>query len=228
MNIILCHPFDQDAIWLYLELKKGGTPVELLAPEQILTSREWTQSLDNGSGGFALAVRDGLTIKSGEIDFFFNRTQLVDAPIWRHAAEREREYVRSEMTAMLMSWLYQVQRECLMINPPVGHSLCGAAWSRAQWMKAAFDAGFTDAADGSATGDDKVLVVGGKVLSGLKSRKLAQRCVDLARIAQSPLLEIAVRDSGSTFTGANPLPAFRGHGKKFLVLIQHQLSRKTR
>jgi len=230
MNIIFCHPFDKDAIWLYLELKKSKIAVELLTPEQVLMSRHWTQALDNSSEDFSLSLHNGLTLKGGQINFFFNRTQIVDAPIWRQAAEREREYVRSEMTALLMSWLYQVQQQCLMINPPVGHSLCGAAWSNAQWTKAAFDAGFTEAsaADHSQSMDtDKVLVVGGKAITKLRSRKLVQRCIDLARIAKSPLLEISVENNGNTFIGATALPTFRNHGRKFLALIYHQLSWKN-
>ena len=131
---------------------------------------------------------------------------------------------------MLMSWLYQVQQQCRMINPPVGHSLSGAAWAPAQWAKAAFDAGFSDVATPEAPPPNvaKVLVVGDKILAGSRSRKLAQRCIDLARIAQSPLLEICVGGDGTTFAAATPLPAFRSHGNEFLALIQHQLSWKQR
>lgn len=228
MNLILCHPFDRDAIWLYLELKKRGTPVQLLAPEQILMSKEWTQTLDSGGDDFVVSTQDGLSLKNGEIDFVFNRMQFVDAPVWRRVAEAEREYVRSEMSALMMSWLYQVQQKCPMINPPVGSNLCGVGWSKAEWAKTAFDAGFREAAVSGLqpANDERVLVVGGKVLSRLKDRNLAQRCIVLAQMAHSPLLEISVRDDGSTFTGATAFPAFRAYGEKFLALLHHQLNWK--
>jgi len=225
MNIVLCHPFDQDAIWLCLELRKAGAEIELLAPEQVLMAREWTQELDSDSDEFVLSIPDGLSIRSGDIEFLFNRTQFVDAPVWRHADEREREYVRSEMTAMMISWLYQVQQRCLMLNPPVGYSLCGAAWTDAQWTMTAFDAGFKEVVitkDRTAT-DDKVLVFNDEILSGLEDKELKWRCLNLASSAQSPLLEITVRNEGNMFTGATPFPALRAYGQPFLDMVQRRL-----
>jgi hypothetical protein len=225
MNIVFCHPSDRDAIWLYLELKKQGVAVQILAPEQLLMAREWTQSLGDRNDEFVVTTRDGTTIKSGEVRFFFNRAQFVDAPIWRRAREGDREYVRSEMTAMLMSWLHQVQQECLMINPPFDQSLCGTGWSEARWAKAAFEAGFQYVASAAQHQEgERVLVVGDHVTPGSESKEIASRCIRLAQIARSPLLEVRVGNSGNIFVSATAMPAFQDYGKGFLSLLHPYLS----
>lgn len=228
MHLIFCHPFDRDAIWLYLELKKQRTSVQLLAPEQLLMAREWTQSLGDGNDCCVVTTKDGTNIKSEELEFFFNRVQFVDAPVWRRAAESEREYVRSEMTAMLMSWLYQVQQQCLMINPPFGQSLCGPAWYDAQWAKAAFEAGFQNVSfDKQPNSIEKMLVVGTEAISELKSEDVAARCIRLAQAAHSQLFEVFMRENGNTFVSATAMPVFRAYGKDFLSLLQKYLSGNT-
>lgn len=228
MNVIFCHSYDQDAIWLYLELKKQGEPVHLLAPEQVLMAREWTQHLSDGDDGFVVTIHNGITIRSGEVDFFFNRAQYADAPVWQRAPIVEREYVRAEMTAMLMSWLHQIQQECLMINPPFGQSFCGAGWNDTQWAKAAFEAGFQNImSENPYNESEKILVVGSEVISGAKSRAVTTHCTRLAEIAQSPLIEVIVRDNGNTFVSATTKPAFRTYGNKFLSLLQKHLTGET-
>ena len=226
MYLIFCHPFDRDAIWLYLELKKRSETVQLLAVDQVLMAREWTQSMENGNEFFVVTTKDGTTIKSGELELFFNRVQFVDAPLWRRAPESEREYVRSEMTAMLMSWLHQVQQQCMMINPPFGQSLCGPPWYDAQWAKAAFEAGFQNVSfDKKLNNCEKMLVVGTEVISALNSETVAERCIRLARASRSQLCEVFMRDSGNTFVSATATPAFRAYGKVFLANLQQYLSR---
>ena len=226
MNIIFCHPHDQDALWLYLELRRSGRPVTLLAPEQVLQSGEWSQSLGDGEDGSIVVTTSGDTVRSTDIGYFVNRAQYVDAPVWRRAAVAEREYVRSEMTAFMMSWLFELQKRCLMINAPIGPSLCGPSWSRAQWQHAALAAGFsaTDDDDEEGEGEELTLVVGSKVIASQPRRGLAGRCIELARNVGSPWLEVRSRRSGREFVAANPVPSFRHHGRKFLALFDHQVS----
>ena len=226
MNIIFCHPHDQDALWLYLELRRSGRPVTLLTPEQVLQSREWSQSLGDGEDGSIVVTNSGDTVRSSDVGYFVNRAQYVDAPLWRRAAEGEREYVRSEMSALMMSWLFELQQHCLMINAPVGPSLCGPSWNRAQWQHAALAAGFADArsSDEGEEGDERTLVVGSKVIASPPRRGLAARCIELARAAGSPWLEVRSRRNGREFVTADPVPSFRHHGRKFLALFDHQVS----
>jgi hypothetical protein len=229
MNLILCHSSDRDAIWLHLNLRTLGIESHLIAPEQVLMAREWTQSLDDMEDDFLVETQGGLTLRSREIAFVFNRVQMIDAPIWRRTDDSEREYVRSEMTALFMSWLYQLQQQCVMINPPIGNSLSGVFWSEAQWTKAAFDAGFAGVElGGPQTGErEKVLVVGDQVISRHKDRKLAQRCIALSRLAQSPLLEIDIKDRGLIFGGGTTSPPLQVYGHDLLVLLCHQLTGKN-
>lgn len=226
MNLILCHQWDRDAIWLHLNLQQLGVDSHLVAPEQILMAKEWTQSLDDDE--FVIELNGGQTLHSGGIGFVFNRVQMVDAPLWRLAGEGEREYVRAEMTALLMSWLYQVQQQCSMINPPVGNSLSGVFWSEAQWTKAAFGAGFNDVALAcQQTGPmEKILVIDDEVITPLRDDHLHERCTALAKLAQSPLLEITVRDGGRTFIEGNPLPPLRVYGDTLLGILLRRITGK--
>jgi hypothetical protein len=220
MNLLLCHIFDEDSIWLYLELRKLNVDIIMLAPEQIFMAQEWTQMIETGFDDFTLTVKDGPTFRYGDISFIFNRIQFVDPPLWKLSSKKDRDYVRSELTAFLMSWLFQIGRQSLVVNPPVEHSLCGVSWPPELWAKAAYDSGFLDVEMNSSSAlHNTILVAKGMCMGGVLNRELEEKCLELSRVSQSPLLEIYLGKDNDTFIGATAVPLFRNYGKPFVDRI---------
>ncbi len=225
MNIILCHPQDRDAIWLHMELKQKQVPVHLLAPEQLLMADEWTQYIDTDSDSYRVKTKSGITLDNTERHFLFNRIQLAQSPIWNKAEETEKNYVQAELNAALMSLLYSMQRKSTILNPVVGYSLSGVYWSKDQWTKAAYEAGFEDVAitEESAIPYHSILVVDDKVIPNNTDEEVIEQALSLSKLAQTPLLEITFSRDGKQLTGANSFPALKKYGKELVDIIQQKM-----
>lgn len=225
MNIILCHPQDRDAIWLHTELKQKQVPVHLLAPEELLMAEEWTQYIDTDSDSYRIKTQSGITIDNSERHFLFNRTQLAQSPIWNKAQETEKNYVQAELNAALMSLLYSMQRKSTVLNPAVGYSLSGVYWSKDQWTKAAYEAGFEDVAIREETiiPYHSILVVDDTVIPESTDEEVIEQALSLSRIAQTPLLEINLGKDGKQLLGANSFPSLKKYGNVLIDLIQQKM-----
>jgi len=223
MNVILCHPEDQDAIWLYLALKKQNVRVELISPEELLMAEVWKQTINEDENNFYIKTKKGVEISNKSLTFLFNRVQMPKAPIWDKAAKVEKEYIYAEMNALLMSWLYQVQQICPVYNPTNGYSLSGVFWSKEQWSKAAFKAGFQNVVNttNEIGNTKKVLVVGKKIIANCYNNKLIDSCIKLSQAAQTPLLEVIVDENEYSFFGANAFPSISQYGDKLVALIKY-------
>ncbi|SFD05223.1 hypothetical protein [Algibacter pectinivorans] len=222
MNVILSHPQDSDAIWLYLELKKSHVDIELVSPEELLMAEEWTQHINNDEDLFYIKTKKGLEITNSNLNFLFNRTQMAIAPIWDKAKEPERQYVQSEMNALMMSWLAQVSKKGRIYNPGKGYSLSGVFWSKQQWANAAFKAGFNSASSEATALIEPVLVVGTKVITNYRNKTLIEHCIKLSMLAQTPLLEIYINKQDETqFLSANTYPELSKYGAKLIAILKH-------
>ncbi|MEP3839140.1 MAG: hypothetical protein ABJM36_15965 [Algibacter sp.] len=224
MNVILSHPQDTDAIWLYLELQKNHVEIELVSPEELLMAEEWTQNINNDDDQFYIKTKKGLEITHNNLNFLFNRTQIAIAPVWDKAQETERQYVQSEMNALMMSWLAQVNNKGRIYNPGKGYSLCGVYWSRQQWANAAYKAGFSSVSSENNlnVNQESVLVIGKKVISNCCNKQLVENCVKLSLLAQTPLLEIYInKDDENQFVSANTYPALSKYGDKLIAILKH-------
>lgn len=228
MNLILCHSCDKDAIWLYLELKKLDAEVFMLAAEQVFMAAEWTQVLTSDSDDYVLDVNGFPAFRSGDISFLLNRTQLVEPPLWKLASEKDRNYVRSELTALLTSWLWQVKQQALVLNPFVGYNLCGVSWSNEQWTSAAYEAGFKNVASAREQQYGKppamCLVIEDTCLGLPIDYETEKRCFRLAKLAQSPLLEIYLQGDEQNFSWATPFPALRKYGYELVSTIHNLMT----
>lgn len=225
MNIILCHPQDKDAIWLYMELKKMKLPIELISPEQLLMADEWTQNITTESDDFYIKLKNGITIKSSDSHFLFNRTQFAMSPIWNKADKNEKNYVQAEMNALLISWLYQMQQKNTIYNPSVGYSLSGVYWTDQEWESAAYKSGFENVKIDSSykIPYDSLLVVGNKVISNIIGKKEVKNAISLSKIANTPILEIRISKNAKQFIGANSFPSLQQYGNKLIALIQNEM-----
>jgi hypothetical protein len=223
VHVVLCHPQDRDAIWLYLALKKTNPELVLVSPEELLLARSWTQRIESVHDDFDVTLSNGLRLASGQLGFLLNRMQAAEPVHWQKAGESDRQYVRSEVTAMLLAWLLQVEEHCLVMNPPVGFSLSGARWSTAEWTHAALDSGF-GADPGARHGDAaRTLVVGSECLIAGGGAALERRCLALSRRAGSPLLEIQHSLDGRTFHAATAHPELARYGAPLIALLGRKL-----
>ncbi|MDC1162162.1 hypothetical protein OAT18_01840 [Tenacibaculum sp.] len=224
MNIIVSHPQDQEAIWLYLALKNNDIPIEIISPEELLMAEEWTQSINNEEDNFYIKTKKGVEISGNNLNFVFNRIQIASSPIWEKAEETEKQYVHAEMNALMMSWLHLLQQKCNIYNPSVGYSLSGVFWSHEQWEKAAYVAGFESVLavkDQQYFESKKILVFGKKVIASCHNKNLIESCLELSRYAQTPFLEISVSEDETMFIRANTQPSLREYGSKLIAIIKH-------
>jgi hypothetical protein len=138
--------------------------------------------------------------------------------------EADRDYVATEVSAFLLSWL--ASRDCPVVNRPMPGCLAGPPWGERQWIAAAAAAGFRittsrpgELGDGRVT----VTVVGrqcfGEAASGLQTSSLR-----LAELAQVELLDVHFdsAEADASFVGANPFPPLSDIGVRtaLLALLQ--------
>lgn len=220
MNIILCHPQDNEAIWLYTELKKNGMFIELLSPEQLLLS-DWTQEISTDSESFEIETKSGLTLFPGNINLLINRTTSVNPIAWKNSDPKEKNYVQAELNAMLMAWLFQVNQKTRVLNPTVGYSLSGVTWKPNEWIKAGFQAGFDASNYGNALKHGvSSLLVNGEIITSLSTKtELLNKGQVLASISQTPLLEIVTDSTGTQLLFASTFPAFTSYGPAIVQLL---------
>lgn len=224
MNLILCHTDDREAIWLYTQLKKRDVEIELLSPEQLMMSEEWTQYVETESDSYTIKTKTGISIHSNEKHFLFNRTRQANAPIWHKSSETEKTYAASEMNAMVMGWLYQVQLKNILYNPPMGYSLSGAYWSKPQWTKAALSAGFEVVDSNHPEPQDKlILVVDNEVVGSKVAKKTEKRAVALSSISNTPFLQIRLRAEDENFKDADSFPTLRTFGSPLVDLLKNKI-----
>jgi hypothetical protein len=173
----------------------------LLGCEDMSTAG-WRHLLPGGRSQGA-AVVGGRVVPERDIRGVLVRRSWVFEGELGHIAADDREYVASEMSAFLQSWLAHL--ECPVLNRPCGLSLCGPAWRPQQWARAARRAGLPAAdvrrAPGPAGFDLTVdLTVVGERCFGAASRAHAAAAVRLASLAGTGLLGVRLR--------GGPEPAF--------------------
>lgn len=222
MNIILCHPQDNEAIWLYTELRKNGMSIELLSPEQLLLS-DWRLEISTDSEDFKITTNGGLTLLPDNINLIINRTQSANPIAWKKSDLKEQQYVQAELNAMLMAWLFQVNQKSTVLNPSVGYSLNGVSWMPNEWMKAGFQAGFDASKYGNlAEYGVQSLLVNGQIITSLSTKtELLKSGQLLASISQTPLLEIVTDTTGTQLLYASTFPAFTSYGPAIVQHLNH-------
>jgi hypothetical protein len=223
MKLIICHPTDVSAIWLHTQWKNMGVESCLVSVEELLMPKTWVQNISDKHCSFEITTHSGKTIKSTEIDFVVNRTQMVNALLWQKAAPQEKDYVQNEMQALLLGWLYSVQQSTKLFNPPQGYSLCGPQYSIAEWQWQAQKMGFTISENKNNT--NNYLVIGEKVIGNNINQFIAKQCIALSKQVQSPILEITM-DEKNHFIQANSFPELKTYGKSAIQILTTQANWK--
>lgn len=164
-------------------------------------------------------LASGVQILPGELRAVFNRLRLAAAPQFAAADASDRAYAAAELGALWVSWLQALQGNGVFVaNPPSGGAL-QPALSRTQWLKLAWQAGFTlppaalegvlDENNASAPSTQRWLAAGERLVPlgsplgdprvGLDSE--FSHCLQvLQQISGCPLLELVVAEpDGAVF-----------------------------
>jgi hypothetical protein len=148
--MVLAHPDDELALRVAARLRRvhGSQAVGIVAAEALAMAENVIYHQTPTPPDPLLKIEyewrlaSGAKIRSGELRSVFNRLRLVSAPQFATADAADRDYAAVELGALWVSWLSALQRErVLVVNPPERGSL-QLAYSRLEWFKIAWQAGF--------------------------------------------------------------------------------------
>jgi hypothetical protein len=164
----------------------------------------------------AAAVLGGQVLPVADITGMLTRLPAVQPEELGHIATADRDYVASEMTAFLISFVSALP--CRVLNRPSAGSLSGPAWRREQWIWAAARAGIpvrpsqrsvrpNAPAEPDVDVAVEVTVIGDRVFGTVEAH-LAGWARSLAKTADVGLLGLgfARQASGYALATVNPSP----------------------
>lgn len=186
----------------------------LLVPRD-LSERGWRYRL--GAKGPSFGVASERQFVSNQIGGVLVRLPRVSAEELEHIEAADREYVASEMTAFLASWLSSLA--CPVLNRPAPICLFGPNWRPEHWVRLATQVGLpvrpirrevpsVAVRSKAAKRTVVTLTVVGNRCFGVAEGNLKRDALRLARAAEVNLLAVYFDGPGrrSLFLGANPSP----------------------
>lgn len=111
-----------------------------------LSTRGW-RHFPVGGGDDVLGLADG-PLPATAVRGVLTRIAAVAPADLGHITEEDREYVATEMSAFLLSFLRALR--CPVLNRPTAGSLIGPGWTPLRWRAAASAAGLAIAREGTA------------------------------------------------------------------------------
>lgn len=136
--VVLADAIEATAARLTLLARRVGRAVRLVAPAELATG--WTHRVSGHHTRTRLTLGDGTTIDDDTITGVFNRAWEIPASATARFDSADRDYARSELHALVVSWLSGLR--CPVMNRATPQALGGAAQSPAQWRLLAHAAGF--------------------------------------------------------------------------------------
>ena len=238
MWLVLCHSDDLAAIWAYHGLKQRGLdPLELISAEELASSLRWEHRVNSEGASVEIELADRRRIRSQQVRGTLNRIRLPQAPFWRSADPKDREYVAQEMHALYVSWIYSLPG--LVLNPATAEGICGAWRNEAIWTRLAEQAGLpirpfhrdsagrAEQPQGSPGRRRTVVVAAGTSTDETAPTAVAKGCLRLSELAETPLLGVdfdVTAGSEWLFAGATPFPDLRLGGEAVLDALAIALS----
>lgn len=244
MWLLLCHIGDLPGLWAYRELKLAGLePLQLVTAETLAYSLLWEHRLSSDEALVRIQLTDGRVIRSDDIHGVLNRLVSVPLDHWRLSAPADRDYAVQEFTAFYLSWLYSLP--CPVLNRPAPLGLSGAWRHASEWALLAQRARlpmqpFRESSAASAAAEDgarlapvhlphkTVITVAGTTSGASAPAAIAEGCLRLATLAETPLLgvDFAIRPDGQwMFAGATPLPDLSLGGSALIQSLVRSLRR---
>jgi hypothetical protein len=134
--LILAEPGDTTAVAVagVLAARHGFQRVEIRTPLEIVLAPRWTHRL-NDNGPCCIEFHDGRFLETPAA--VLNRLQYIPAPPGFVGADRD--YAVTELTALVLSWLTQM--DCPVLNRPSPSGIGGALRGQLAWQQLATQAG---------------------------------------------------------------------------------------
>ena len=216
---VLCGPEDAAAVWAAHELTRRGLPVRVITTEELVYSASLTHRLSADGSTVAVRLADGSILGPG-LRGTLNRVVRLPRAHLAATDEKDRDYVLSELHAVLTSLLFALPGVVVGRADPRG--LSGAWWRPAEWLVAAgrsglISVGYRSGGFDEISGRQTVLVVGAAVVtpSGIDiPTDVVVGCQRLAERHGGGLLGLDFAVEGSTwaFERATPWPDLRPGG----------------
>lgn len=204
MLLIVASALDDDAGALAGHLAEHAVDVALATPRD-LSRRGWRWRI--GRPQDARAATGNRVISADELDAVVALLPWVSAWELGHIVPDDREYVASEMSAFLLSWLSSL--DCPVLDRPTASLLTGLGHGPHAWAAAAAHAGVgadPRADDEAAT---EVTVLGGRVVGSDLPTAIRSAALEVAAAAGSELVTLRFRDvpGRPVLIGARPRAA---------------------
>jgi hypothetical protein len=216
---VLCGPGDAAAVWAAHELTRRGLPVRVITTEELVYSASLTHRLSADGSTVAVRLADGSILGPG-LRGTLNRVVRLPRAHLAATDEKDRDYVLSELHAVLTSLLFALPGVVVGRADPRG--LSGAWWRPAEWLVAAgrsglISVGYRSGGFDEISGQQTVLVVGAAIVapSGVDiPTDVVVGCQRLAERHGGGLLGLDFAVEGSTwaFKRATPWPDLRPGG----------------
>ncbi|RIV23338.1 hypothetical protein DYU11_10045 [Fibrisoma montanum] len=238
MILILCHPHDVEAAWLYEQLQRAAPdqPLLIATADELIYARSIRQTLVGDDDTFLIRLQNGRTILKDEISVVINRLYYLDPVVWKAVSDKQYQYVAQELNALFLSLLHAVN-PARLFNPPTPVSLGGRHLSSAEWQLLAVRAGLPIApgwpppeTQAFTAPDARLLVLSGELLGTVPPGIDADACCRLAQLSGTRLLELHFMQSpdGFVFMGATAFAALSYYGDAlvhhFLTLTSHDFN----
>lgn len=230
MWFVLCEPNDIPALAVYRALKsRGSAAVEVVTPELLSYSLTIEHRVCTSATSVDIRLGDGRRISDETVTGVLNRIYSVPVHLWSRSPAADRDYVRQELTALYLSWLYGLK--CPVLNRPTPQGLSGRWRTESEWVALAHQAGLPTPVFRQSSRDgvdelqgqrrllrpgsvrDSVVVVGDAAFGRLSDR-FGDACCRLASLSETALLgvDLVASPGGWLFAGATPNPDLRMGG----------------
>ncbi|CCH53598.1 hypothetical protein BN8_02706 [Fibrisoma limi BUZ 3] len=235
MILILCHPHDVEAAWLYERLHQAAPeqPLLIATADELIYAQSIRQTLLGDDDTFLIRLQNGRCIRNDEISVVINRLYHLDPIVWKSVSEKQYQYVGQELNALFLSLLHSVGPDRLF-NPPSPVSLGGRHLSSAEWQLLALRVGLPIAPNWPPPEtlvinppDARLLVLAGELLGARPPGIDADACCRLAQVSGTNLLELHFNQrsgeyaGGFEFVGATVFASLPHYGD---ALVQHLLT----
>jgi hypothetical protein len=238
MIVILCHPADSAALWLYGALRDIGLEgIALVSVEQLVYSTRIVHRLDASGDTGSIHLADGRILRPESIRGLVNRVHYLPTQHFAAAQAADQAYATQELSAFLLAWLDGVAGR--VINPPMPFALDGSTFHLMTLVQLAAMAGLPTTPWRAGTKEDgdaiaplsacthTGLVFDGRLFGSLLPRPLQEACRRLAALIGVPLLEVRLHQSaerGWCFLGASGAADFRNGGRALAAAVAHALA----
>ncbi len=250
MIVILCHPDDAGALWLWERLQHLGVGgVELVTVEQLVFSRRIAYRLSGAGDSGSIELADGRVLRPETITGLVNRVQYLPTQHFASADAADREYAAAELSAFLLAWINGVAGRA--INPPLPLALGGGTFQVPTVLHHAAAAGLptrtwrvSASEDGPPEGGPyatltpeggpytvhSVVVFDGRLYGPILPRELQDGCRRLSVLLGAPLLQVVLRQAakpGWEFVQATGAVDFRIGGNALAAALGRSLARSA-